>query len=73
MTRLIKETKLAWSDYEAAHVYFNYVKDPELIDHSIYRLEAAGKRFSYLWNQLRALRKQKAGSATTCDSPHTSN
>ena len=62
LTRLTQETRAAWSDYEAAHIYFNYVKDPELIDHSIYRLEAAKKRFTYLWNQLRALKRAEKAS-----------
>lgn len=50
---LIEEAKKEW---QMARAYFNDVTDPELIDHAIYSLEAAEKRYVYL---LRKAREEK--------------
>ena len=47
---LIEEAKQDWL---AARNYFNAVTDPELIDHAIYMMEAAEKRYVYLLKRAR--------------------
>ncbi|NLY88356.1 MAG: YaaL family protein [Firmicutes bacterium] len=47
---LIEEAKRDW---QAARDYFNAVTDPELIDHAIYTMEAAEKRYVYLLRRAR--------------------
>lgn len=46
-TNLHSEVRSAWLEYEAAHAYFNLVTEPDLVDHAVYRLEAARKRYAY--------------------------
>jgi uncharacterized protein (UPF0210 family) len=48
--KLIEEAKKDWKD---AREYFNTVTEPELIDHAIYTLEAAEKRYVYLLKKAR--------------------
>ncbi len=50
---LIEEAKRDW---QAAKNYFNSVTEPDLIDHAIYAMEAAEKRYVYL---LRRAREEK--------------
>lgn len=38
---------------DAAVSYFNNVADPDLVDHAIYMMEAAQRRYSYLLKQAR--------------------
>ncbi len=38
----------AWKQWQLAKEYFNNVSDPELVDHAIYRLEAAQLHYTYL-------------------------
>lgn len=47
---LIEEAKRDWL---AARNYFNAVTDPDLIDHAIYTMEAAEKRYVYLLRRAR--------------------
>ncbi|HHU81829.1 MAG TPA: YaaL family protein [Firmicutes bacterium] len=47
---LIEEAKRDWL---AARNYFNAVTDPDLIDHAIYTMEAAEKRYAYLLRRAR--------------------
>lgn len=47
---LIEEAKRDW---QAARNYFNAVTDPDLIDHAIYAMEAAEKRYVYLLRRAR--------------------
>ena len=35
-------------EWDHAHAYFNYVTDPDLIDHAVYSMDAAEKKYSYL-------------------------
>lgn len=35
-------------DWETAQLYFQSVSDPDLVDHAIYVVEAAKRRFCYL-------------------------
>ncbi len=48
--KLIEEAKKDWKD---AREYFNTVTEPDLIDHAIYTLEAAEKRYVYLLKKAR--------------------
>ena len=48
--RLVEDAKKDWQE---ARAYFNTVTDPELIDHAIYALGAAEKRYVYLLKKAR--------------------
>jgi hypothetical protein len=48
--RLIEEAKKDWQE---ARAYFNTVTEPELVDHAIYTLGAAEKRYVYLLKKAR--------------------
>lgn len=48
--RLIEEAKKEWQE---ARAYFNTVTEPDLIDHAIYTLGAAEKRYVYLLKKAR--------------------
>ncbi|NLW59457.1 MAG: YaaL family protein [Firmicutes bacterium] len=48
--RLVEEARKDWQE---ARAYFNNVTDPELIDHAIYALGAAEKRYVYLLKKAR--------------------
>ena len=48
--RLIEEAKKDWQE---ARAYFNTVTEPELVDHAIYALGAAEKRYVYLLKKAR--------------------
>jgi hypothetical protein len=43
----------ARQEWKSAREYFNIVTDPDLIDHAIYALEAAEKRYVYLLKKIR--------------------
>lgn len=47
---LVEEARQEW---KSAREYFNTVTDPDLIDHAIYALEAAEKRYVYLLKKIR--------------------
>ncbi|MGE5675778.1 MAG: DUF2508 family protein [Mycobacterium leprae] len=57
---LVEQVNAAHREWEAAQSYFEMVSEPELVDHAIYNLEAARRKYIYLFNQLR---QQKQGSA----------
>ncbi len=44
----------ARQEWDSARAYFNSVTDPDLIDHAIFLLEAAEKKYVYLFKQARA-------------------
>lgn len=46
-------TEAAKSDWQAAINYFQQVTDPDLVDHAIYCLEAAERRYMHLLKQAR--------------------
>lgn len=48
--QLIEEAKREWQE---ARAYFNTVTEPELVDHAIYALGAAEKRYVYLLKKAR--------------------
>ncbi|MBS4537943.1 DUF2508 family protein [Clostridium sp. D2Q-11] len=45
--------KQAHKEWRQAELYFQNVTDTELIDHAIYNMEAAKKKYFYLLNQVR--------------------
>lgn len=46
----IEEAKRHW---QYAHVYFNTVTEPELVDHAIHMMHAAEVRYGYMLKQLK--------------------
>jgi len=57
----MKNLKQAHKEWTQAEIYFESVKDDELIDHAIYNLEAAKKKYFYLLNRVREkIAKEKA-------------
>ncbi len=49
---IVEQARLDW---DAARSLFNDVSDPDLIDHSIYALEAAEKKYTYLLKKAREM------------------
>jgi hypothetical protein len=47
---LVGKAKLEW---EQSQVLFNEIQDPELIDHAIYAMEAAERKYMYLLKEAR--------------------
>lgn len=43
----------AKEEWQQAQAYFEHVKDQDLVDYAIIKLEAAEKRYDYLLRQLR--------------------
>lgn len=43
----------AHREWQEAQSYFQTVSDPELVDHAIYCMEAAQRKYLYLFRQLR--------------------
>jgi len=52
LQRLVESARHEW---EAAESYFQTVSDTELVDHAIYSVEAAHRKYLYLFRQLRLL------------------
>lgn len=53
----------AHREWQAAQNYFQMVCEPDLVDHAIYNLEAAQRKYMYLFRLLRERRRQQVGSA----------
>lgn len=51
------EVDAAHREWQAAQQYFQMVSDPELVDHAIYNLEAAQRKYVYLFRRLRDYRE----------------
>jgi len=51
----------AHQEWQAAQNYFENVSDPELVDHAIYLLEAAEKKYTYLLRQVRLTNGKNQG------------
>ncbi|HHX24307.1 MAG: DUF2508 family protein [Tepidanaerobacteraceae bacterium] len=49
--QLTDEIKKAYQDWVRAQKYFQWVCDPELVDHAIFQEEAARKKYIYLLNK----------------------
>lgn len=52
---IIDSVERARKDWLTARVYFDNVTDPDLIDHAIYWIEAAEKKYVYLLKQAKSL------------------
>ncbi len=52
MLDTIKSAHQEWSNAES---FFQNVTDPDLVDHAIYRVEAARTRYTYLMKQAREM------------------
>lgn len=46
--QILDSIRLAHEEWKNAEKYFENVTDPDLIDHAIYRIEAARTRYTYL-------------------------
>lgn len=60
---LARELEAARLECARALQYFDSVTDPELIDHAIYRVEAAERRFTYLLRRSRQDQLEENGAA----------
>lgn len=47
------QVEAAHREWLAAQQYFQSVSEPDLVDHAIYALEAAQRKYMYLFRQLR--------------------
>lgn len=54
----IKEAKNEWF---TAQRFFAEVTEPDLVDQAIYRLEAAERKYMYLWKEVRKRRGEGHG------------
>jgi hypothetical protein len=46
--QILENIRMAHEEWRNAEKYFENVTDPDLIDHAIYRIEAARTRYTYL-------------------------
>jgi len=53
LREIIEQARLEW---KRAEDFFNWVEDPELVDHAVYALEAAEKKYIYLLKKARKRR-----------------
>lgn len=47
------QIEAAHREWQAAQQHFQMVHEPELVDHAIYQIEAAQRKYMYLLRQLR--------------------
>ncbi|MCX7571916.1 YaaL family protein [Tumebacillus sp. DT12] len=57
--KLKAEIDAAQKEWKIAREHINYVSDPELIDHAIFSLEAAERKYGYLLRQAKKRHAQK--------------
>jgi len=50
---LLEALEDAWEEWQAAQNFFSEAADPDLVDQAIFRLEAAERRYDYLWKLFR--------------------
>lgn len=55
---LMAQVETALQEWHAAQQYFGTVSDPELVDHAIYTMEAARRKYMYLLKQVHKHRQQ---------------
>lgn len=46
--QILENIRMAHEDWKNAEKYFQNVTDPDLVDHAIFRIEAARTRYTYL-------------------------
>lgn len=61
--KLKAEIDAAKKEWKIAREHINYVSDPELIDHAIFSLEAAERKYGYLLRQAKKRHAQKQAVA----------
>lgn len=49
------QVEAAHREWLAAQQYFQSVSEPDLVDHAIYNLEAAQRKYMYLFRQMREI------------------
>lgn len=72
--RLVKEVDAAWWQWKTARTYFDNVTDPALIDHAIYEIEAAERKYMYLLRRAQQLGFDASGQVpaeAATDDPHS--
>ena len=50
---LLEAVKAAKREWETAELYFNEVTDPDLVEYAVFILEAAKRKYLYLWKKSR--------------------
>lgn len=60
IAELEAQVAAAQREWQAALSHFQMVSDPDLVDHAIFHLEAAQRKYMYLLNQVRQRRQQGA-------------
>ena len=60
LPELLERARQEWI---TARAYFDNVSDPALVDHAIYLVQAAERRYSYLLHQMRGQREASPGGA----------
>ncbi|HEY8345784.1 MAG TPA: DUF2508 family protein [Symbiobacteriaceae bacterium] len=55
---LVEQVAAAHREWQAAKAHFQMVSEPELVDHAIFHLEAAQRKYIYLLNLVRRRRQQ---------------
>jgi len=50
---MVDLVEVARQEWLAAQLFFNSVADPDLVDHAIYRIDAAEKKYLYLLRKAR--------------------
>lgn len=50
LPQIVEEARQEWI---MAQMYYNNVSDPDLVDHAVYQMQAAEKKYTYLLKQAR--------------------
>lgn len=50
---LLEAVRAAKKEWETAELYFNEVTDPDLVEYAVFILEAAKRKYLYLWKKSR--------------------
>jgi hypothetical protein len=51
--KLLNDIEKAREELERCRIYFDFVKDPHLVDYAIYMEEAAKSKYMYLLNKVK--------------------
>lgn len=54
-TDLPQEVEAARQEWLFAQMYYDNVSDPDLVDHAVFQMQAAEKKYTYLLKQARQL------------------
>lgn len=53
ISEMIKQVRQAQREWEAAKQYFQAVSEPDRVDHAIFSLQAAERRYMFLLNEVK--------------------